>query len=370
MTVSLRGNLEDFGIPEIFQLIGQQRKTGVLEFSRPGESIRISFCQGSVLRAEPVAAEPESAYAEWLVRCGVLTQEVAHRVLRECRENAQSVQGICSAGGLAAAAELAEVRALLTRESVFSVLAWSRGQFHFQAQEIAVGGETGESLAAEQILMEGLRVLDESQRFAERVPSLDVVFRSVGTLASLRQQLPADTAAERIFLRIDGRTSAQRAIDLTRLGSFEGTRALAELCRCGLIEATALRRPRSAPWAEVRSSGPGVFRQACATWLPIALLLAALGFAEGRMRSERGPRAGGVHWSVQERLRSGFEARRVRHAAEACRLAQGRYPERLEELLAGGCFAAGSLAGADLTPYYYALRDGEMLLLAPAHSPR
>ena len=31
MAVALRGNLSDFGIGEVFQLIGQQRKTGVLE---------------------------------------------------------------------------------------------------------------------------------------------------------------------------------------------------------------------------------------------------------------------------------------------------------------------------------------------------
>lgn len=370
MTVSLRGNLEDFGISEIFQLIGQQRKSGVLEFSRAGESVRIAFHQGSVLRADPVGAEPESAYAEWLVRCGVLTQEVAAQVLRECRENAQSLQGVCAAGGFAAAAELAEVRALLTRESVFSVLAWSRGSFHFQAQEVEVGGGSGESLAAEQILMEGLRVLDESHRFAELVPSRDVVFRALGGLGAVRQQLPGDIAAERIFLRIDGRASAQRSIDLSRLGSFEGTRALAELCRCGLIEATELRRPRGAPVAAARSAGPGLWRQVCATWLPIALLLTTLGLAQGRVRADRNPSAGGVHWSAQERLRRGFELRRLRHAAEACRLAEGRYPERLEQLEAGGCLAAGSLAGVDAAPYYYALRDGEMLLLAPAHSPR
>ncbi len=32
MAVALRGNLQDFGIAEVFQLIGQQRKTGMLKF--------------------------------------------------------------------------------------------------------------------------------------------------------------------------------------------------------------------------------------------------------------------------------------------------------------------------------------------------
>jgi len=33
VSVALHGNLRDFGIGEVFQLIGQQQKTGVLEVS-------------------------------------------------------------------------------------------------------------------------------------------------------------------------------------------------------------------------------------------------------------------------------------------------------------------------------------------------
>jgi hypothetical protein len=39
VSVALRGNLRDFGISEVFQLIGQQRKTGVLEIAGPDERV-------------------------------------------------------------------------------------------------------------------------------------------------------------------------------------------------------------------------------------------------------------------------------------------------------------------------------------------
>ena len=58
MSVSLRGNLEDFGIGEIFQLIGQQRKTGILEFSSKRVQIRIRFDRGAVVSAAPVGPRP------------------------------------------------------------------------------------------------------------------------------------------------------------------------------------------------------------------------------------------------------------------------------------------------------------------------
>ncbi len=43
MSVALRGNLQDFGIADIFQLIGQQRKTGILEFKDGQESVQLRF---------------------------------------------------------------------------------------------------------------------------------------------------------------------------------------------------------------------------------------------------------------------------------------------------------------------------------------
>ena len=43
MGVALRGNLDDFGIAEVFQLIGQQRKTGILVISGNGPDVRLAF---------------------------------------------------------------------------------------------------------------------------------------------------------------------------------------------------------------------------------------------------------------------------------------------------------------------------------------
>ncbi|MCP4038759.1 MAG: DUF4388 domain-containing protein, partial [bacterium] len=43
MGVALNGNLQDFGIAEVFQLIGQQRKTGMLNISHAGREVCLAF---------------------------------------------------------------------------------------------------------------------------------------------------------------------------------------------------------------------------------------------------------------------------------------------------------------------------------------
>ena len=49
MSVALRGNLQDFGIAEVFQLISQQRKTGTLDISHGAQSLRLAFDAGRVV---------------------------------------------------------------------------------------------------------------------------------------------------------------------------------------------------------------------------------------------------------------------------------------------------------------------------------
>ena len=68
MFSALQGNLKDFGIADVFQLIGQQRKSGTLEFSSRVKRVEILFDRGAVLFAAPVGDHPGAAIAEMLAR--------------------------------------------------------------------------------------------------------------------------------------------------------------------------------------------------------------------------------------------------------------------------------------------------------------
>ena len=56
MSVALHGNLRDFGIAEVFQLIGQQRKTGTLVVGEGGDSVFLTFDEGPRQTGWPTSA--------------------------------------------------------------------------------------------------------------------------------------------------------------------------------------------------------------------------------------------------------------------------------------------------------------------------
>ena len=127
MSVGLHGNLGDFGIAEVFQLIGQQRKTGVLELLHGDESVQFLFDRGAVVSAAPVGTRPHAALGEMLVRCGQLTREQVDELYQECDAGAHVLPLLAMARDWITQAEIFEIEDLLTRETFFAVLRWTEG---------------------------------------------------------------------------------------------------------------------------------------------------------------------------------------------------------------------------------------------------
>jgi hypothetical protein len=366
---ALRGNLVDFGIAEVFQLIGQQRKTGALEITQGADRVRLCFDGGAVVSAEPLREREDAALADLLVRCGVLTRERLAALQREAHTSVRRLGPLLVERGALDREQLLAMEDLLTRETLFEVLGWEDGSFAFNAGPVD-HDRHGHLLAAEQILMDGLRMVDEWRTFAGEVPSDGAVFQRTGRFEDLAAPPEGEGArraadARRVFLLVDGRLPVRRVIDLSRLGTFECTRILAELRRAGLIEPIAvehLAKTRPAPPAAVAVP---LSRPLLAAALPL-VLLAALAFLPSLAA---GPAAPADTFAVRRApladARAAFASERVRKALEAWRFAHGAWPESLAQLADAGLLPPGALTAADGRPYYYARMGDEAVLLAP-----
>jgi hypothetical protein len=372
VSVSLRGNLQDFGIADVFQLIGQQRKTGVLEFSGEAGQVQLRFDRGAVVSAAPVGARAEEALGEMLVRCGRLTREQVELLVPECEASAQTVPRLAVARGWLTHAELERIEDLLTRETFFEVLRWERGAFDFRSQPVEHGRRFESLLGAEQILMDGLRMVDEWHSFAELVPSEDAVFQRQAGFEEYRQRSQLESsqgeAAERVYQLVDGRIPVRRIVDLSLLGSFDAVRLLADMRRCGVIEpldGAALQALRSLP--RLRPTlGLGFGLRVLAATLPLALLAGVAVFAA--LREPAPPAVAGAFELRREALadvRAAYRSRGARHALEAHRFAAGRWPDSLAQLERSGFVPRGALAAEGAPAYYFAVRKDGAVLLAP-----
>lgn len=73
--MALEGTIKDFGLPDIFQLIGLQRKTGVLTLSNDKEQVTVAFENGMVVMADSDSKRLEDRLGNVLVKQGKLGKE-------------------------------------------------------------------------------------------------------------------------------------------------------------------------------------------------------------------------------------------------------------------------------------------------------
>ena len=364
MSIALHGNLRDFGISEVFQLIGQQRKTGVLQVRGSEGEVELRFDEGGVVSAAPVGAYEDEALGDMAVRCGALPPE-KHAEAERARSSAgDGLRRHLLEVGLTLPA-LHEVEDLLTRETLFALLRWQDGSFRFSAQPITHDRPRDSLIAAEQVLMDGLRMVDEWRALVPELPPETLVFRRRGSIEDYRRS-PAGRAApwpeeaEQLFLFIDGRSSVRRVIDLSRLGTFQGMRILVELQRAGWIEPV---RDEAASTAGERYAR-GRLAQTALRAAPYVLLAGLALFALAGGRGARVPGAPLPHDPLAA-ARASHASARVRHLALAAGLARNAAPRSLAELPAWPAGAGAALTAEAAGAYYLAHRDGVALVLAP-----
>jgi len=371
VSVALHGNLSDFGIAEVFQLIGQQRKTGLLEITGNDQSVKLAFDDGSVVWAAPVGNSEFAVLGDRLVRCGLITRETLDEIARESESSARQLPTLLVENGAVAESDIEEINELLSRETIFEVMRWSGGSFHFSAQPIHHDIPPEKLLAAEQILMDGLRMIDEWQVFHAYVKSDDCVFGRTGQLDAYHHKVKNGGVLDaeqidRVYQLVDGRLTARRIIDLSRLGTFEATRILAELCKNNVIaplEDKAVRKPAK----QVR---PHIALGAALRWsLAMALPLALLGLVvaagvEMRRTAELANELPIVRTPFDD-ARAGFARLRLQNALEAQRFLTGEWPRDLSDAEVLAPLGDFAMAPDDLSAYYYRQRGNGVLLLAP-----
>jgi hypothetical protein len=357
--MSLEGKLSDFGVADIFQLIAQQRKTGVLEVRNGESTFEIHFVSGSVLRAWPAESRPDGALAAFLLRTGLLAESDLAEVWREQEETLEPFPSVLASQGLVSKEDLQKLQRLLSDETIFELFLWDQGSFEFHPQPVNER-EGDQLIGAEMVLLDALRMRDEWGNISRGLPDPSAVLAPTADIEDFARRRPpleessglAGEQLQRLYTLSDGRLTLRRIMDLSRLGTFTAGRGLFALLRGGIlhVERSKVRREEIEAAGSRFDVAPIVLGVCAALACGLALL--------PRPTAEGWPIPSAVlaaarDQSAEQRLRAALEARRWTH---------GAYPLTLAEL-AGE--VPGLLAHVSLDRYSYALSEnGYTLVLA------
>jgi len=227
--MALEGNLKDFGLADILQLIYFQRKTGILSLRGKLDAVRIVFLEGNIVGASSKRREESARIGRMLIQRGLVTEPDLQKALEVSKRSAERLGRTLFEMGKVPIESLLSVLAEQMTQTVVQVFNWKEGSYEFVAQDITVDSKVAVSLDTEHLLMEGLRVTDEWTYFEGKV-NLNTIYERTETAA---EDLDATDAS--VYAQVDGHNDVNAIIDITMMDQIETARGVVSLEEKGYI---------------------------------------------------------------------------------------------------------------------------------------
>ena len=341
---SLTGSLKDFGLTDLFQLLGQQQKTGVLNLQEKKERIvQVRFDKGMIVGIViPSEKDEESSFGKKLIQGKVLSADKWKRAFQLHKEELISIESALLKSEVIRKEDLTAALRLHTFETIYNLFKWKEGTFWFEAREVYYDSTLLEPLNTEFLLLDVLRMVDEWPLLAKRIPTFGWVMQKVNPLATLELlngtpwEKSRSFQMEVIYDLVNGLHTVQEIIELSFVGEFDTCKNLIQMMDAGLIEPVL-----------IQTKGDGKRRFQIGQHLldaGIYLLVIILGFLYlfqiATTRREKFPfnRDEWKMWVVKQDYLRKIQGERMVNAREIFFLEMNRYPANSEEMVKRGLF--------------------------------
>ncbi|MEW5796904.1 MAG: DUF4388 domain-containing protein [Candidatus Zixiibacteriota bacterium] len=244
--MDLQGNIEKFALVEILQLLATGRKSGTLGIQHDDSIIMIYFEAGDVI----YAYGPRETFhlGQLLTERGKITAEQLDEAIavQARNENTRRLGEILVARGHIDRVDLETVVREQIQELLFSMLSWRTGSFKFYENQFPTKEEITVTLSVENVILEGLRRLDEESMIRETLPDLNQVFRISASQAGRTRAITMKASEWNVLAQIDSYRTVNQICESSPLGRRETMNRIAQLRLAGLIEPAEAKTPPAA----------------------------------------------------------------------------------------------------------------------------
>ncbi|HEV7506345.1 MAG TPA: DUF4388 domain-containing protein [Thermoanaerobaculia bacterium] len=151
--MAVEGTLDLFKLPEILQLISQQKKTGILTVQGQQDIVAISFLNGRIVAADALSQTLEEGLAQVLVREGMISASDLHRASAEHQSAGGRLIDVLVERRYLERAQLLQALRLQTWRLLEQLLRWNEGDFKFYSGDEVSFEEGFNPIPVEELLI-------------------------------------------------------------------------------------------------------------------------------------------------------------------------------------------------------------------------
>ncbi len=235
MNLDLQGNIQKFTLPEIFQLIAAGRKSGTLGIQRDESIVMVYFKNGDII----YGYGPRQTFhlGQLLRERGKITVEQLDDAVQSqaLSDNTLRLGEILIHKGFIDRADLEKVVEEQVMNLLYSLLSWQNGSFKFYEDQFPTEEEITVSLSVENVILEGLRRLDEANMVKEALPDLKSVYTISASQGGRPRAVTLEASQWNIMALVDGYRTIDDIVASSPLEHDETLRCLAQLKLAGII---------------------------------------------------------------------------------------------------------------------------------------
>ncbi len=247
--MALRGNLRDFSITQLLNLINLARKTGTLVVEAPSETARVSFRDGKLAYAQ--IGQEDSRLATILYKANKLTASQFKFLQQRVGNFTDKELGLLLINaGYVSQEDILDNLQQYFSEVVHRLFTWVEGLFHFDSETLPPADRINVRLDLENLIIEGSRALREWEQLQDEIPSLDMALKFADRPGANLRKVNLSVEEWRVVSYVNPRNTIHQIASATKMNDLEIRRIIYGLLQAGLVE--IIRPEGAAPPQSVR----------------------------------------------------------------------------------------------------------------------
>src|SRR5689334_18667559 len=151
--MAVEGTLDLFKLPEILQLVSQQKKTGILTVQGQQDIVAISFLNGRIVAADALNQTLEEGLSQILLKEGMISAPDLGRAASEHQSSGGRLMDLLVERRYIERSQLLEALRLQTYRLLQQLLRWSQGDFKFYSGDEVSYEEGFVPISVEELLL-------------------------------------------------------------------------------------------------------------------------------------------------------------------------------------------------------------------------
>ena len=239
--MALEGNIETFFLASIFQLLHNDKKTGIFRISDGFNEVTFYIKKGTIVYGK--SSKKEARLDTLLLNEGVISLEQLKECLAIGRERKQTLGKVLVDQKYVSPEYLQKFIHKQIKEIIFNLFYWENGEFVFEDVQLDLSNIVITQLDILSVIIEASQRVDEMSLLKKLIPNDTMVFQLTEKILE-EEERKLVSSEWKILSVIDGKSTVKQIIEEGDWDKFTVYKKLYLLMSSGLIETVEELQPK------------------------------------------------------------------------------------------------------------------------------